>query len=304
MIQTEVTLQLEEDRVMNVIIEIPAQDIVPDPEVPLFRGPIHSTATLQESIRQDGIQQPLWVRPNPEEEGTYFLFDGNRRFHAARQLELETVPCLVKDVDGDRASELALIASQSEQFPDIVLDEEGNVIGGNCLAVRMKVDKKIKRYVIAAWLNITSDVAGALYRLYDESVELKRQVEKGNIQITVYSLFKTAPQEVKDYIVSQKMPMSAGRVRKILRNWEGLKRELDELLDGDVLIDEPLESMPLSTQEVKVTIEPAEEMTTSLCLTKAMTWLKRVNGHQLEPTDYWLLEEIGAVIESLWEKRV
>jgi hypothetical protein len=287
---------------MNKIKNVPIEQIVPDPEVPLFRGPIHNTVSLQESISQSGIQQPLWVRVSPEDDKVYFLFDGSRRYHAAKQLELKKVPCLIKEATAEEARQLAMISSQSEKWPHIVLDKDGAVIGGNCLAVKFSIDPedddkdrpKVKRYMVAEWLGLTSDVVGALYSLYDEPIELKRLVEKGHIDITVYSLFKTAPQEVKDYMAGLKMPLSAGRVRQVLKNWEKIKAELVT----DILEDEePVEAIEETEELAPVIVE--EEESVARCLNNALMWLKRVNGHELSPSDLWLVKEIDQVVSLI-----
>jgi hypothetical protein len=297
---------------MNKIIEIPVSQIEPDPDVPQFRGPIHNTVALQASIHEDGIQNPLWVRewavlPEPEDEDSlwygYYLIDGNRRFHAARQLGLDTVPCIIKDVEAAGARRLAMVSNQSKEWPHIVLAGTGDVIGGNCLAVKLEIDRskeerkknkdapKVTRDVVGEWLGITSDVAGALYRLYDESVELKQLVEKEHISITVYSIFKTAPQEVKDYIVTRKMPITAGRVRTILKNWDEIRTELksEEPADHEETEDK---------KDKKDKIEDIEEETVGLCLNNALNWLRRVNGHDLGPSDLWLIQEIDKTLEK------
>ena len=281
---------------MNKIKNVLIKQIIPDPEVPLFRGPIQNTVSLQESIRESDIQQPLWVRIDPEDKDTYFLFDGSRRYHAAKQLGLKKVPCLIKKVTGDEARKLAMISSQSVKWPHIVLDAIGDVVGGNCLAVKLDIDRPdVRRYMVAEWLDLTSDVVGALYRLYDESTDLKRLVEKEHIDITVYSLFKTAPQEVKDFMISLKMPLTSGRVRKVLKNWVKIKAELDADISED---EEPVEAVE-ETEEVLPIIE--EEETVAKCLNNALMWLKRVNGHELSPSDLWLVNEIDQVVSGIGE---
>lgn len=288
-------LPYEDRDVMNKIKNVLISQIIPDPEVPLFRGPIRNTVSLQESIQQDGIQQPLWVRISPGDKDTYFLFDGSRRLHAAKQLGLKKVPCLIKKVTGDEARKLAMISSQSVKWSHIVLDIAGDVIGGNCLAVKLDIDRPgVRRYMVAEWLGLTLDTVGALYRLYDESMELKRLVEKGHIDITVYSLFKTAPQEVKEFMINLKMPLTAGRVRKVLKNWSKIKAELTADISEDKAPVEAVEE----TEVVAPTIVEEEE-SVAKWLNNALMWLKRVNGHELSPSDLWLMKEIDQVVSSI-----
>jgi ParB family transcriptional regulator, chromosome partitioning protein len=61
---------------------------------------------LEESIRRDGILQPILVRPS---EGGYEIVAGERRWRAAVHAGLKRVPAMVQSVADDRALELALI---------------------------------------------------------------------------------------------------------------------------------------------------------------------------------------------------
>ena len=65
-----------------------------------------SLAELAQSIRSQGLLQPLVVRP--VEQG-YELVAGERRWRAAQMAGLEKVPALVREVPDDRALVMALI---------------------------------------------------------------------------------------------------------------------------------------------------------------------------------------------------
>lgn len=64
---------------------------------------------LAESIREQGIVQPLIVRPAREGEGGFELIAGERRWRAARKLALTEVPVIVREADDRSALQLALI---------------------------------------------------------------------------------------------------------------------------------------------------------------------------------------------------
>ena len=58
--------------------------------------------SLLDSISENGIISPLVVRPT-DEKGKYEVISGHRRLHAARMLNLETVPVTVCDVSREEA---------------------------------------------------------------------------------------------------------------------------------------------------------------------------------------------------------
>ena len=66
---------------------------------------------LAESIREQGVMQPILVRLIGQKNGTdrYEIIAGERRFRAAMIAELEDIPVLIKDVDDQTAAAMALI---------------------------------------------------------------------------------------------------------------------------------------------------------------------------------------------------
>lgn len=66
-------------------------------------------AELADSIRAQGIMQPILVRPLDALKGKYEIIAGERRFRAAQLAGLTEVPVLVKEVTDEHAAAMALI---------------------------------------------------------------------------------------------------------------------------------------------------------------------------------------------------
>ena len=65
---------------------------------------------LADSIRSQGIVQPLVVRQRPQAQGGgYWLIAGERRWRAAQRAGLRAVPVVVKDTTSEDAFELMLV---------------------------------------------------------------------------------------------------------------------------------------------------------------------------------------------------
>ncbi|RJX33486.1 MAG: ParB/RepB/Spo0J family partition protein [Oxalobacter sp.] len=66
---------------------------------------------LAASIKEQGVMQPILVRPVGEKNGTlaYEIIAGERRFRAAQMAGLKDMPALIKDVDDQTAAAMALI---------------------------------------------------------------------------------------------------------------------------------------------------------------------------------------------------
>jgi ParB family transcriptional regulator, chromosome partitioning protein len=64
-------------------------------------------AELAESIKEQGVMQPILVRPI--DNGRFEIIAGERRWRAAQRAGLREIPALVKNVDDNNALALALI---------------------------------------------------------------------------------------------------------------------------------------------------------------------------------------------------
>ncbi|MDB5956189.1 ParB/RepB/Spo0J family partition protein [Ramlibacter sp.] len=86
-------------------------DIVPgmyQPRTHMDEGALYE---LAESIKAQGIMQPILVRKltGGDNAGKYEIIAGERRFRAARLAGLDSVPVLVRDVPDEAAAAMALI---------------------------------------------------------------------------------------------------------------------------------------------------------------------------------------------------
>ena len=86
-------------------------DLVPGQYQPRTRMDEGALYELAESIKAQGIMQPILVRrlSSGENEGKYEIIAGERRFRAARLAGLDSVPVLVRDVPDESAAAMSLI---------------------------------------------------------------------------------------------------------------------------------------------------------------------------------------------------
>ena len=80
--------------------------IDPNPDQPRTRFEEHAVEELAQSIRTDGVIQPILVRPSGER---YLIVAGERRWRAAQAAELTEIPAIVREIEDDRVLEIALI---------------------------------------------------------------------------------------------------------------------------------------------------------------------------------------------------
>jgi ParB family chromosome partitioning protein len=95
------------------LAELPVDAIHPNPRQPRRRFDHEATSGLAESIRSQGVVQPVLVRPRTE--GGWELIAGERRWRAAREAGVGTVPAVVRQADDRESLVLALVENVARE---------------------------------------------------------------------------------------------------------------------------------------------------------------------------------------------
>ena len=103
---------------------LPLREIEPDPEQPRKRFDEDALNQLADSITENGLLQPIAVRPKKVGTG-YIIIAGERRWRAARLAGLDEVPVIIKDVTDEQAAALALIENLQREDLDPIEEAEG-----------------------------------------------------------------------------------------------------------------------------------------------------------------------------------
>lgn len=93
-------------------MELPVDRLEPNPEQPRSTMDPDLLKELAASIRQSGIVQPILVRPQGDR---YQIIAGERRWRAAQEAGLGSVPVTVRDVPDENLLELALVENIQRQ---------------------------------------------------------------------------------------------------------------------------------------------------------------------------------------------
>jgi ParB family chromosome partitioning protein len=101
----------DDSRLYNGITNLPIDSIDRSRLQPRTDFDVEQLRELAESIKQRGVVQPLLVRPldNGSGNGRYELIAGERRWRAAREAGLTTIPAIVREATDQEALEIALI---------------------------------------------------------------------------------------------------------------------------------------------------------------------------------------------------
>lgn len=104
---------------LNSILQVPVADIEPSPHQPRHIFDQAKLEELAQSIRENGVIQPLILR---RRDNRYELVAGERRLRASKIAGLATVPAVVQDFAPERLLEIALIENiQREDLNPIEL---------------------------------------------------------------------------------------------------------------------------------------------------------------------------------------
>ncbi len=154
------------------LVEIPVDRIEPNPNQPRHRFVAADLDELAASVRQHGVLQPLLVSESGP--GRYRLVAGERRWRAARQAGLATVPAVVRErLDEERHLELALV--ENLQRRDLTPLEEAGAFE------QLRVQLGLSQAEIAERVGIDrSTVANAL-RLLKLPAAIRELVEDGRL---------------------------------------------------------------------------------------------------------------------------
>ena len=160
--------------------------------------------TFLGSIRSRGILQPLFVRKNPKIPGHFLIIDGERRFRAAKDLQMEEVPVFVFEGEGEGglsepdALLTALISNEHKELP--LMDKarayaklQGFGIADSDLANALGVSERtLKEFLVVIQSN---------------SVELQKAVETEDpaeqIPSRVAARVASLPQEVQEELLPE-----------------------------------------------------------------------------------------------------
>ena len=150
------------------LLELPVDALHPNPKQPRKRFDGEAGTGLAESVRSQGVIQPLLVRPRAA--GGYEIVAGERRWRAAREAGHATVPAVVRETDDRDTLLLGLIENVArEQLTPVeearayavLLDEFGLTLGEMAERVGRSKPSVSNRIRL---LELPDDVLGMLER--------------------------------------------------------------------------------------------------------------------------------------------
>ncbi|WP_053843697.1 ParB/RepB/Spo0J family partition protein [Paracidovorax avenae] len=233
---------------------LPLDDMVPGIYQPRTRMDEGALYELAESIKAQGIMQPILVRrlAQGENAGRYEIIAGERRFRAARIAGLAEVPVLVREVPDESAAAMALI--ENIQREDLNPLEEAQGLA------RLVKEFGLTHEQAAQAVGRSRSAASNLLRLLNLAEPVQTMLMAGDIDMgharALLSLDRAAQITAGNQIAARKLSVreAEGLVKKIGAEFslapqkarkEGKSRDLKR-------VEEELSDLLMAEVEVRV----------------------------------------------------
>ena len=183
--------------------------IVPNRAQPRRKFSEGELAELAASIRENGLLQPLVVRPIAEAPGRYELVVGERRFRAVSSLGWEDVPVVVRDANDETVLVLALVENLQREALNPLEEAEGYA------ALTEKYE--LSQQDIAKAVGKDRSTVANLLRLLKLPISVRKLVEDGSLTQGHARALLALEDEVKAAELGRRAAAEGWSVREVER---------------------------------------------------------------------------------------
>lgn len=133
-------------------------------------------AELAESIKAQGVMQPIVVRPIGElKDKRYEIIAGERRWRATQLAEIDTIPAVIREVSDETAIAMALIEN--------IQREDLNPIEEAMALKRLQEEFELTQQEVAQAVGKSRTAVTNLLRLINLSEDVKKLLEHGDLEM-------------------------------------------------------------------------------------------------------------------------
>ena len=168
---------------------------------------------LADSIRQQGVMQPVVVRPIAE--GRYELIAGERRWRATQMAELDSIPAIIRDVPDEAAIAMALIEN--------IQRENLNPIEEAFALQRLQDEFGLTQAQVAEAVGKSRTTITNLLRLIGLTEDVRLMLEHGDLEMGHGRAMLTLPPEQQMQVAKQVVAKSLS-----VRQTEALVRRVQQ----------------------------------------------------------------------------
>ncbi len=256
------------------ILHIPVEDIRPNPSQPRSDFGEETFQELVQSVRQNGIIQPIIVRRG---SAGFELIAGERRWRAAKVAGLPTVPAQVRNVDSAKAFELSVIENIQRQ--DLNAIERAN-------AYKKLIDTfELTQDLAAQRLGINRSTMANIIRLLELPSEIRDAVSRGTISMG----------HARALLSLRTIDQRLGLWRKIEKDGLSVRQTEKLVTEGD--LKPRLSRRPVSNDKAPHIRDLEEQLRAALGTKVAIAPTRENAGRIL--IDYYSLDDFDRIIERV-----
>jgi ParB family chromosome partitioning protein len=135
--------QAESRMPANLVVNLAIADIDKNPFQTRYVEDDEKLEELADSIKANGVVQPIMVRPG-DEDGRYILVLGERRLHASKKAGRTTIPALVRRVSLQQAAEMTIIENlQREDLSALEQAEAFRVLSNEFHLTQQEIGERV-----------------------------------------------------------------------------------------------------------------------------------------------------------------
>jgi len=187
-------------------------------------------STLQEltnSIKEQGVIQPIVVRPDKSSEGKYEIVAGERRWLASQNAGLHEVPVVILDIDDVKSLEFAIVENVQRQDLNPIEEARGYQ--------RLVDDFNYNQEKLSQFIGKSRSYIANSLRLLSLPEEVLLMVEQGNLSAgharTLIGLNNSA--EIAKRIIQKKLSVRQSEI--LVRQFRNKKFKLVSKKDPNIL---------------------------------------------------------------------
>ncbi|MDX1648199.1 MAG: ParB/RepB/Spo0J family partition protein [Longimicrobiales bacterium] len=207
---------------------VPLSAIVPNPLQPRRVFTEAELSDLAASIRENGLLQPLVVRPVPGSTDRFELVAGERRFRALGSLDWKEAPVIVRDADDETLLVLALVENLQREALNPLEEAEGY----EALADQFGM----KQADIAKAVGKNRSTVANLLRLLNLPPSIRKLVETGDLTQGHARPLLTLDDPVRAAELARKAVAEGWSVREMERRVSGAGRKKKEPKPKDPIV--------------------------------------------------------------------
>ena len=157
----------------STVTEIPVEELAPGQYQPRKRMHKDTLEELSDSIKQQGVLQPIVVRK--QASGLYEIVVGERRWRAAQLAGLETVPSIIKDINNSQAARISLIENLQREDLNAMDQARG--------LQRLQMEFNLSQEDLGSAVGKSRSSITNLLRLTKLSQDVQKMLEQGMIEM-------------------------------------------------------------------------------------------------------------------------